>query len=73
VLYRTMKRDLTAKLNSFFEQFSSTRELVDELIRSKSHPQEILILLCSRIDALASHAVREDELRQKEFTRFVAI
>jgi hypothetical protein len=68
-----MKIDLKAKIDNFFDQFSSTRELVDGLIRSKSHPQEILILLCSRIDALASNSAREDEPRQKAFTRFVTI
>jgi len=68
-----MKIDLKAKLDNFFDQFSSTRELVDDLVRSKSHPQEILILLCSRIDALASNSAREDEPRQKAFTRFVTI
>jgi hypothetical protein len=65
--------DLKSKLDNFFEQFVSTRELVDDLIRSKSRPQEILILLCSRIDALASNSAREDEPRQKAFTRFVTI
>jgi hypothetical protein len=68
-----MKIDLKAKLDNFFDQFSSTRELVNDLIRSRSHPQEILILLCSRIDALASNSAKEDELRQKAFTHFVTI
>ena len=67
-----MKKDaLTEGLNRFFDQFSSTRELVDELIRSKSHPQEILILLCSRIDALASGSTSEGESSGKSFTSFV--
>lgn len=66
-----MKEELNKGLDKFFDQFSSTRELVDELIQSKTHPQEILILLCSRIDALASSAAREDEARGKSFTGFV--
>jgi hypothetical protein len=66
-------KDLKAKVENFFDQFSSTGELVGDLIRSKSNPQEILILLCSRIDALASNSAREDEPRQKAFTRFVTV
>lgn len=45
---------------------------MDRLIQAKSHPQEILVLLCSRLDALASNAAKEDELRGKSFTGFVA-
>jgi hypothetical protein len=66
-----MKKTLKEGLDQFFGQFSSTQELVDGLIQSKSHPQEILILLCSRLDALASGAAGEDEPSGKSFTGFV--
>jgi hypothetical protein len=46
---------------------------VDELIRSKSHPQEIRILLCSRIDALASGSTSEGESSGNAFTSFVTM
>jgi hypothetical protein len=69
-----MKKDaLTEGLDRFFNQFSSTRDLVHELIRSKSHPQEILILLCSRIDALASGSTSEDESSGNAFSSFVTM
>lgn len=66
-----MKKDLTEGLDRFFGEFSSTRELVDGLIQAKSHPQEVLILLCSRIDALASSAAGDDEARGRSFTGFL--
>ena len=66
-----MKPILSEGLDRYFGQFLSTRQLVDDLIQAKSHPQEILILLCSRIDALASSAAREDEPSGKSFTRFL--
>lgn len=66
-----MNRVLVEGLDRFFGQYISTQELVERLIRAKSHPQEILILLCSRIDALASGAARDDEPSGKSFTNFV--
>jgi len=67
-----MKKDaLIEGLDRFFNQFSSTRDLVDELIRRKSHPQEILLLLCSRIDALASGSTSAEETSGNAFTSFV--
>lgn len=68
-----MNQELKEALNRYFEQFSSTRELVDRLIQARSHPQEILILLCSRIDALSSAAAVETDPRSEAFARFVSI
>lgn len=63
---------LGAALERYFGQFSSTFGLVEELIGSRSRPQEILILLCSRLDAVACSSVREDESRRQAFVRFIA-
>lgn len=71
-LTQAMNHELIQGLNRYFGQFSSTRQLVDQLIKGKSHPQEILILLCSRIDALASTAAAEDDPRAEAFARFVS-
>jgi hypothetical protein len=67
-----MKRDaLKEGLGRFFDQFTPTRELVDQFIRSNSHAQELLVLLCARIDALASGSASEDEHSGDSFTGFV--
>ncbi len=66
-----LRERLVDGLRTFFDQFSSTMELVDGLIHARTHPQEILILLCSRLDALASSAKNEDEPRQKAFTGLI--
>lgn len=66
-----MDRILADGLDQFFSQYLSTQKLVNSLIDAKSNPQEILILLCSRIDALASAAAREAEPSGKSFTGFV--
>lgn len=66
-----IKAGLTAAVDKFFDQYSSTLELAEELIQSKSRSQEVLILLCSRLDALACNSVPEDEPRQRAFTRLI--
>jgi hypothetical protein len=68
---RVTRRQLGERLDSFFGHFSSTLELADELVSSRSHPQEVLILLCSRLDALASEAAREGTPSKKAFIDFV--
>ena len=64
-------KSLNKTLNQFFHQYWSTQEIVDGWVQAKTHPQEILILLCSRIDALASGAAREGEASTRAFTSFV--
>ena len=63
---------LKTVLDQFFQQYSATQKLVTSFITTKTHPQEIVILLCSRMDALASGAVSEDEPSTKAFTNFVS-
>lgn len=65
------EKELEEELVSFFDSFSPTLQLTDELIESKSHAQEVLILLCSRLDALGSSAAREDTPPMAAFTHFV--
>jgi hypothetical protein len=65
------KSDVEDALDAFLGLFSSTLELVEELIASRSYAQEVLILICSRLDALASSSAREDEPRKKAFVDFV--
>jgi hypothetical protein len=64
---------LTKGLDQFFAQLSTTVTLVNHLIGSKSYPQEILLLLCSRIDALASASTSAEERSGKAFTDFVTL
>jgi hypothetical protein len=66
-----MKDGFSKKLDKYFNQFSSTQALVNGLIKSKKYPQEILILLCSRIDALASSAAKEGAPSGLSFATFV--
>jgi hypothetical protein len=58
-------------LDRYFSIFESTIELADALIKEKRHAQEILILLCARLDALASDAASGEVHNSEAFTRFV--
>jgi len=62
--------EFETRLSSFFNTFSPTLELVDDLIRKRSHAQEIIILICSRLDALASTASPEDAPKRESFVKF---
>jgi len=48
-----------------------TKTLASELIRSRRHPLEVLIILCARLDALASDAVSEGTPNKTAFTQFL--
>jgi hypothetical protein len=66
-----MNAESAKALDRFFRQFAPTEQLARQLTDAQSHAQEIVILLCSRIDALASGAAREGEPSAKAFARFV--
>jgi hypothetical protein len=61
-----------AALDHFFELFSPTLKLVEHLVASRSNPQEILILLCARLDGLASSSVSEDTSNKQAFVHFLS-
>jgi len=63
--------EIDAYLGEFFGGFLPTLELAEDLVARKAHAQEVLVLLCSRLDALACSATREDSPRKEAFTHFV--
>ena len=69
---RPINKALEGALDRYFASFDGTRELAAELIAKRKHPTEALILLCARLDALASDAAKDDMSSRKAFTAFVA-
>jgi hypothetical protein len=69
---RPINKALVGALDKYFASFDGTRELAAELIAKRKHPIEALILLCARLDALASDAAKDDMSSRKAFTAFVA-
>jgi hypothetical protein len=63
--------DLKQALDRFFGLFRPTLDLVAGLVRSKSNVQEIILLLCARLDALASSISRQDQPNRQAFIHLV--
>jgi hypothetical protein len=63
--------ELRALLDNFFDLFNPSVELAEKLISAKSSPQEIILLMCARLDALACSIVREDEPNRAAFIRLL--
>jgi hypothetical protein len=68
---RPKNQVLAGALDRYFASFDCTRELASKLILKRKHPVEILILLCARLDALASDAAKDETSSKNAFTRFV--
>jgi len=64
--------ELANRLDTYLETFRPTVTLVEDLIEARRDPQEILILLCARLDALATGSAREDRSRKRAFCDFIA-
>lgn len=58
---------LAERLDRFFSLFHPTIQLADSLIRSKANSQEVVLLLCARLDALASCLASEGQTNRKSF------
>lgn len=62
---------LTDVLDRFIDLFEPTKRLAERLIAENSNPQEILLLLCARLDALASCVARADRGNHDSFIDLV--
>lgn len=49
------------KLEAFFSLFEPTLQLAEQLMKARTNAQEIVLILCARLDAAASCIVREDQ------------
>lgn len=62
---------LADEIHRFFDLFDPTMALVERLIAKKENAQEVLLLLCARLDALASCMFNEDKSNKESFTKLV--
>ena len=65
------KKSLEDGLDRYFELYAPTLALALELIASKRHSQELVLLLCARLDAMASDAAREGTPSKQAFVKFL--
>lgn len=59
------------KLDTFFSLFEPTLQLAEQLMKAKNNAQEIVLLLCARLDAAASCIAREDQPNRQSFTQLL--
>lgn len=67
------KRSIVLKdeLDRYFQLFEPTISLVERLIEKRQNAQEVLLLLCARLDAMASCISRDDQSNRDSFTKLV--
>lgn len=58
-------------LDQYFSAYDSSQALAAELIQRRHYPIDILILLCARLDALASDALGDNLSQKQAFCRFL--
>jgi len=63
--------NLAERLERFFNLFEPTIKLAEDLIAARSNSQEVVLLLCARLDALASCTGREDQSNRQAFTHLL--
>lgn len=63
---------IESRLEHFFSTFRTTQQFLEELLQTQDWPQEFLILVCCRLDALANLAFPRWKGKQADaFTKFV--
>jgi hypothetical protein len=62
---------LSEKVDSFFKLFEPTIQLAERLITENNNAQEVVLLLCARLDALASCIASEDQSNRESFIRLL--
>ncbi len=58
-------------LDDFFSTFDATLDLTDRLVKKKENPQDIVLLLCARLDALASAVAQSGSSSKAAFVDFI--
>lgn len=65
------RKSLEAEIDKYFDLFAPTLGLAARLIAAKENAQDVLLLLCARLDALASSISNEAQSNRDSFTNLV--
>src|SRR6266481_2843059 len=66
-----MKRKIEDRVNAAFEEHRATTALLENFIQSREYPNEIVILACARLDALANLAMTKKQGQRNRFVSFL--
>ncbi len=67
---KTPSNNINQRITDAFTEYQSTIGLIEELIRKKTHINELIILVCARLDSLANAACQETT-QKGNFFKFV--
>ncbi len=60
------------KLDESLSIYCDTIKLIDHLINEKRNSQEVILLVCSRLDSLANLAIHKSATQKQSFTKFIS-
>ena len=64
-------RSIDDRIRAAFDEYRATAALLDEFVRGRQHAQELVILVCSRLDALANLAMTQKRSQRDRFVSFL--
>jgi len=67
---KTTRDDIKQRITEAFAEYRSTISLIEELIGKKTHINELILLVCARLDSLAN-ATCQEKSQKGNFFKFV--
>ena len=64
-------KSIDNRIKAAFDKYRATATLLDEFVRTRQHAQELVILVCSRLDALANLAMTQKRSQRERFVSFL--
>jgi hypothetical protein len=68
----TEEEALLERVNDSFSHYKESISLIDDLLKNRRAPQEIVLLTCARLDSLANLAFPKAGGQQERFCRFIS-
>ena len=65
------KSDFEKRVDKAFQHYYDTVNLIDNLLKEKNNPQEIILLVCSRLDSLANLLKKNQQGQKSSFIHFL--
>ena len=64
-------KSIDERIRAAFDEYRGTAALLDDFVRARRHAQELIILVCSRLDGLANLAMTQKKSQRDRFVSFL--
>jgi hypothetical protein len=64
-------KSIDDRIKAAFDEYRATAALLDGFVQARQHAQELVILVCSRLDALANLAMTQKKSQRDRFVSFL--